>query len=556
MFKKLIGVLLALNILWLAIPIAAASGEYIRFFDSNINVAQDGKALVTETIVYNFSTPRHGIFRNINTASKNQDGKRYEMQIDILGVTSLNGVPYKYTTSQGNDQIQIKIGDPNSTVSGVRTYVIVYEVSGALESFSDHDELYWNVTGNEWEVPIQSAKAVFSLPSSSIQNMQQVTCYTGSFGSTQKNCTALVENNKASFESSQLNAGEGLTIVAGFNKGVVPIISKTPIADNSWIFILLGFVWYILLPGSVVVFYFIFGRDPKVNTAIPALFEPPKDGNRRLTPGEAGTLVDESADNQDITATIVDLAIRGHLKIKETKAKALLNDAEYTLTRSEDYKVKDKNVLQHHEERILNGLFGTKDEVKTSTLKNKFADDSQKAKDFLYKNVVDNGFFPSNPKTIRTVWYLLGAFSLFTINIPFGIMCLLFAKAMPHKTLKGAKAQVEILGLKKFLSSQERQLEFQEVNWFMFEKLLPYAIAFNVTETWAKRFEHLQEVPQTDWYTGTHAFNTFYLASSLNSLNASVAQASTPTRSSSGYSSGFSGGFSGGGGGGGGGGSW
>jgi len=91
----------------------------------------------------------------------------------------------------------------------------------------------------------------------------------------------------------------------------------------------------------------------------------------------------------------------------------------------------------------------------------------------------------------------------------------------------------------------------------MFEKLLPYAIAFGVEKVWAKRFQDLN-IGQPDWYQGASPgiLNSYVFVNSLNSSMKSFKMATTPTRSSSGFSSGFGGGFSGGGGGGGGGGSW
>ncbi|MBI4091158.1 DUF2207 domain-containing protein, partial [candidate division WWE3 bacterium] len=156
------------------------------------------------------------------------------------------------------------------------------------------------------------------------------------------------------------------------------------------------------------------------------------------------------------------------------------------------------------------------------------------------------------------VWYVIGiATMILTFNFPLGVTCLLLAKVMPRKTLKGATTKVHIMGLKKFLTSQERQLEFQEKNWYLFEKLLPYAVALGVTETWASRFADLKEIPKVSWYQGVNLINSANFANSLNSFGSSVASAATPTSSSSGFRSGFSGGgFSGGGFGGGGGRSW
>ena len=180
-------------------------------------------------------------------------------------------------------------------------------------------------------------------------------------------------------------------------------------------------------------------------------------------------------------------------------------------------------------------------------------------KDSLYKQLVDDGSFPSNPKTVRTLYYVLAVIALFTGNILLAVVTFIFARAMPRKTLQGASQAAVARSLKNFLTSQSRQLEFQAKNQMMFEKLLPYAVVFGVERVWTNRFKDINLKPP-DWYQGYYQsnFTTALFVASLSSSFSKMNSAMTPTRSSSGFSSGFSsgGGFSGGGGGGGGGGSW
>jgi len=550
--------------LFLSTSLAHASGEIIKKFNSEVSIYKNGVVNVRETIVYDFSTlQRHGIFRDIPYTLKNSEGKEFEMPITVLSVKNEYGQDYKYTQSRTGGNVSLKIGDPNKTITGAHTYVITYEVEGTLEEFSDHDELYWNVTGNEWKVPIETSSVRLLFPSDVPVSNLKIACFTGPFGSKEVNCSQVYDLLPSLFVTTTkyLNPNEGFTIVAGFDKGYITVIPKKEVSKLPEYLVLAGlFIWYFLLPLSVILMYLKYGRDPKINTAIPALFEPPLDGKRRLTPAESGTIVDESADDKDITATIVDLAIRGYLKITEKDQKSLgglLSSKDYILTREETYKNKEGEVkLEKHEEALINSLFKDGDEVSTADLLDSFSKDAQNIKDNLYKNAISNGFFPHNPKTVRDIWLIVGFLSLFTINVPLGVVCIVFSRVMPRKTLKGAKSKVDILGLKRFVSSQERQLKFQEENWYLFEKLLPYAIALGVADVWAKRFEKLGEIPQRTWYTGNSSFNSYTFANSLGSLGTSVARAATPTSSSSGFSSGFSGGSSGGGGGGGGGGSW
>ena len=181
-------------------------------------------------------------------------------------------------------------------------------------------------------------------------------------------------------------------------------------------------------------------------------------------------------------------------------------------------------------------------------------------KDDLYKRLVTDQFFVKNPQSVRNFYAFILASAVFTFNLPLLLSSLIFGRIMPRKTMFGAQTANVARSLKNFLSSQERQLEFQAKNQMMFEKLLPYAVAFGVEKIWADRFKDINMTPP-DWYQGygQRNFNSVIFASSLSLSFSSFSSAATPstsTTSSSGFGSGFSGGFSGGGGGGGGGGSW
>jgi uncharacterized membrane protein len=176
----------------------------------------------------------------------------------------------------------------------------------------------------------------------------------------------------------------------------------------------------------------------------------------------------------------------------------------------------------------------------------------------LYEAVVNEGFFPHNPQTLRTKYYGLAGIALVTQNFPLAAIAFFFGRAMPRKTPAGAQAAAIGRSLRNFITSQKKQFAFQAKHKMLFEKLLPFAIAFGVEEIWAARFARFA-VPPPDWYTGgaAHNFNTQRFTRSFNSsFVQSFRSVATPTSSSSGFSSGFSGGSSGGGGGGGGGGSW
>lgn len=537
----------------------STTGEYIRSFNALDTIQKDGTISVQESIVYDFqSNERHGLYRKIPFTKTNEDGKKFILTIDQISVTDETIRPYTFEKSYDNDHLVLKIGDSNKTISGVHAYVISYRVSGALTYFSDYDEFYWNVTGNEWNVPIQQTQVTVILPVPIETTAIRHSCFTGSLGSKSSDCSTTFRDQSILITSGPLVNNQGLTFVVGFPKGIVAVLEPAPSISffetligkiTLVVLAIVAFFWYIVTPGLVIYRWNKYGRDPRPALgATTAWFDVPKTKSlRRLTPGESGTLIDEQADVSDITATIVDLARRGYLRIIETKK----NDFSLEKKSIEI----QKETLEMHEKTLLSGVFKDNDliRIKDSDLV-KVVEDTKKD---LYNRVVTEGFFSENPQTTRTLYSVLAVFALLTGNIFLAVVSFFFGRGMPRKTLFGSQQAVVAQSLKNFLSSQEKKLEFQAKNQLFFEKLLPFAIAFGVEKIWAQRFSDVTMKPPV-WYVGygNQSFTSIAFVHSINSSMTSFRSAATPTRSSSGFSSGFSGGSSGGGGGGGGGGSW
>jgi len=156
--------------------------EKISSFHSDIKVNLDATAEITETIDYDFnSLSRHGIIRKIKYIKTNKEGKKFKLKFKLISLADPAGNLYQYKNYTEDDNWIIKIGDPDRKITGKHTYIISYTVTGNITYFSDHDEFYWNVTGNKWEVPILSASASYSLPSS-INEPTRVVCFTGRSG--------------------------------------------------------------------------------------------------------------------------------------------------------------------------------------------------------------------------------------------------------------------------------------------------------------------------------------------------------------------------------------
>lgn len=547
-------ILLLIVFFFLSPCFTSLRAETIKSFTSNIKIQEDGTIEVQEIIVYDFEgESRHGIFRDLSTVKTNTEGKRFRLKYTPKDVIDESGKQYQWKKEQIGDSMRLKIGDPDETVTGTKIYQISYSVNGALTYFSDHDELYWNITGNDWNVPILGAHTRVILPQSVESESLGMICYTGVQGSTSVNCSTAVQNGLGESSTQQsLSSGEGMTASFSFPTNLIAVLEPEEIHSifENPLFVLLlfviGFIWYIALPVYLGYRWLKQGRDPKpVIGQASVWFDPPKTKKlRKLTPGETGTLLDEEADLSDLAATIVDLARRGFLTIIE-------DNKQYTLSKTQSL---PKDTLESFEKTLFDGIFKKSD---STTLKNaELQDAAIKAKNELYDAVVTEGFFDKNPEKIRTAFTGLGVLGLMTGNLLLFISCMIFGRNMPKKTLYGSDQAAIGKALKSFLSSQEKFLTFQAEKMAMFEKLLPYAVAFGVEKLWAKRFADL-EMQQPKWYVGTDS--TIRSVAFVNHLSGSMntfRSAATPTSSSSGFSSGSSGGFSGGGGGGGGGGSW
>lgn len=323
------------------------------------------------------------------------------------------------------------------------------------------------------------------------------------------------------------------------------------------------------------------GRDPDTSPSVVVSYEPPPN----LSPGEIGTLIDERVDAADITATLVDLAVGGHIRIETVSQDRLLGlwtDQETYFTRLPGR----PDDLREHEQALVRGLFGGSDHVKASDLQNKFYRHIPKIEQALYTRLTGQGYFERRPDHIRNRWTVLGmlagmatgAVTLFWLGMrgigglsialmPLGaglstlLIFILASRAMPRRTRKGVAARQWALGFQEFVTRVEsdRMRMALDNPRHTFERLLPYAMALGVAGEWAKRFDDIYKSGDGPTrYVGPHSasggFRTTALQRSLTSAMASTSRSmSSSPRSSSGSSGG---GSSGGGGGGGGGGSW
>jgi uncharacterized membrane protein YgcG len=559
-----------------------ARADFIRLFNSDVRLLPDTTLDVTETIVVDFqSSQRHGIYRHI-PVEYTRYGNPYSVYLDVKDITDGQGVPQKYEMSRMGSDESIRIGDPHFTVSGVNTYKLHYTVRRAVNFFNGKPEVYWNVTGDQWPYPMRQARAHFFFPKGVSSDQIRTACYVGPPGSTQPGRINTLRPDQIEFDApGVLQAGEGLTFVAG-----LPADTVVPPSAGQQILWWLGDWWpAILLPllaaAGLWARWMQTGRDIGAGGAIAVEWDPPKG----LSPAEVGTLIDESCDMADIVSTLVDLAARGHLKIKAIESEKLLfmSRRDYVFTKTTPAKF---DTLAPHEELFLAGVFANGDnKTFLSELKGKFYASLSGIRSALYSALVQKGFFAVRPDTVRSMYLIAGgaliALGIFlTISgfahghIAWGIGVILagavflpLARIMPAKTLLGTQTLRECEGFRRFLSlvEKDRIARMAKEDPTIFGRLLPYAMVLGVADQWAHAFEGLMQQPP-DWYSGPGygptVFNTIWFVQDLGMGMHSMGQtfSSRPPSSSSsgggGGFSGFSGGFSGGGFGGGGGGSW
>ncbi len=575
-------------------PGLADEGWVINSFHSNIQIAPDSTLGIAEDIRVDFGTQQHhGIFRTIPYLYR-YDSKRDRMStLNISSVTDGSKRLLYNVTDDGAGNVVVRIGDPNVLVAGKQRYVITYTVSGAMNPFSDHDELYWNVDGGSWPVPKQEVTAAVTLPAGSFQ---KAACYQGPTGSTQACNFAVAPGNVVTYTSTrQLGSGEQMTIVTALNKGavavpplnLVPHQQRSGSSSQNWFVInpfTVGVSALILVIGLglIVRFWWVRGRDqayltqyyltndPRERTEpvfkhdpVVVEFEPPQN----LRPAELGLILDENADTKDVTATIVDLAVRGVLTINEVQGQ---NDWLITWRPNQV-----TNILPF-EKMLLDGLFTDgRQQVLLSDLKGSFKPTLDAVEDKMYSDAMSRSFFRTRPDTLRGgrigcgFMLVLAAFFLgfkFIGPLGGGLTCVALAvvglatiasyRFMSVRTAAGRDLMQHTLGFRMYMTTAEKYRQQLAEKAEIFTQLLPYAIVFGCVTRWAKAFEGIDTSRTDGWYVGPQPFQAALIASNLQSMNSSISSAISYTPGGSGASGFGGGGGSGGGGGGGGGGGW
>ena len=561
----------------------------IEDFHSDLRVFSTGAVEITERIRVRFDGSFNGVYRTIPVEYRGPRGFNVTLRLDVTGVEDGSGSPLRYELSREGHYRKIKVWVPNAR-DAVRTVIVRYRADNALLHFEEDDlewdELYWNVTGDEWPVPIEASSARIQLPSG--VTGVRARAFTGQFGSDESaaDIANLEAENAVEVRSRRgLGIHEGLTVVvawdarAGGADGEYVVHRPGPI-EKALEFLRSN--WPLVIP--LLVFFLMHriwsrvGKDP-ARRPVAAKYEPPAG----MTPFEAGVLVDNRPDMRDVTSTLVDLAVRGWLEIEqveEDKLFGLVKDTDYVFELQRPLAAAGE--LKAYERRLLEAMFGGGSDmrVRSSELENSFYKDLPGIKSALFDQLVGDGYYRSRPDRVQGAWIgggLAGAGVLavlgFVLASNWGmsqltvivaavlsaVIVIGFGLVMPARTVKGARAQEEVLGFEEFLERVEsdrfkRMITGPE----MFEKFLPYAMALGVEKQWAAAFADILREPP-NWYHGAgHAtFRPGMFVSDLSGMsNATASAMTTAPRSTGGSGMSGGGGFSGGGFGGGGGGAF
>lgn len=553
----------------------------IRDFGARLIVGTDGSLDATEHLIIRFNGEWNGIVRDLSLHHSTGQGRRDKLDVSIISITDGAGQPLRVEEEYEDNgwTRSLRIWIPGAT-DAEREIVIRYRVANAIRFFYDDpevgdlDELFWNVTGNGWTMRIDKVHARVVLPSGVVPTHTAV--YTGIKDSKAENATIHRSGNEVEFIlEGGLAPYEGMTIGVGWPPGHIK--TRASLARMR----LGSTVFYSPLAIPFLVFVLAIkawdkrGRDPKEGSYV-VRYEPVEG----TSPAELGTLVDHTAEMQDITSTLIDLAVRGFIRIEEVTESRFLG-----LAKSTDYiihiirKRAEWSTLKPHEREYLEGLSGAAPRdgymVKVSELRNRFYKYLPKIRDAIYDVLVEKEFYRERPDQVKVkwvglavlcafagiglgalsiarAWLIISPIALIIAGITSAVILLVFSRLMPARTVAGARAREATLGFREFLERVETERYRKMITSpELFERYLPFAMAFGVADKWARAFEGIYSVPPS-WYSGGSGhFSPGAFTSSIGQMSsaASSSMSSSPSSSSGSGGGGSSGGGSGGGGG-------
>jgi hypothetical protein len=529
-------VLLAIGIL--APASAQSTSVYWEQYDVELDVRSDGTVHVTEdqTVVFN-GTFSHGFadiplsqIEDIDTVSVTIDGEPARF-VDPGAYTQQPGT---FTYRSTSSELNIDYAFPTTSFGDERHVVLEYEVSGALRVYDElepaNQQLWWIAISHQvTEVaPVRNATVRATLPEAVPES--DIVAFP-------ENPT--VDGRTYAWSRTNLEAGDDFEVRLQF----------PPITDASvpaWQALddqrreealaqqdrdavagtLLFAAGIVILVGGGLGFslaWFTRGRDPHVGLVADYMADPPDD----LSPGAAGTLIDETVQTRDVLATVLDLARQGAIVFHESGREGGLFGLGGGY--KHEIELKDASKAQRpFERRLLDVMFGLDAEpgkhVTLGEFREAYARSAEPIAEGFYKELVEHGYFHESPEKTRKRWkgiavttpivlgvaafVITGLFDVSSGWIAFVIIAAVIvafygswvSTHMPVKTRKGAEAAAKWSAFKRYLEDIDEREKLEESRE-IFDRYLPYATAFGLEKSFVRKFAAAQ-VPMPGWFDG------------------------------------------------------
>ena len=526
---------------WTPAPVHAQDKTLVwEHFDVDITVNTDGTFDVAEHQEIRFTRGSFTFgYRDIpvNNFDYIDNWALTDSQGNVYRPAARGEAPYTFTVADEGSRYVVRWYFPPIANAGER-YTLSYTVHGGLRYYDGGDQVWWKAIYGNRSFPVLAGEVRVTVPAPA--TVQEYAAYINERDARGNAEATVSEDNRSVLFTltSRLDAGEEFEVRVEFTDGVVDGVAQPwqqqadaaaaareaemqfrdrwgPIAT-----LLFGLLGLLLLLGGPVGLYILwhrFGRDKPMEMVADYLPEPPD----ALAPGIAGVLLDESADMEDVLATLVDLARRKAVSITEEEEHGFFRSSTDFIYRRE----RDDVPLAPHEAELMQAVFGSRDEVKLSDLKNKFYKELPALKESMYDAAVEAGFFPRSPDATRGIYYGLGIAGIIgsvlvaiVMLVAFGdltgaailpgiglgvtaIGMVILARYMPRKTDLGAETAARWQAFKNYLQNIDKyaDLEAQKGIW---DQWLPYAIAFGVDKQYIRKFEGV-DAPAPGWYFPT-----------------------------------------------------
>ncbi len=526
--------------LFIALVPAAVEAKELHWerYDVTIDVNQDGTLRVTEDQAISFD---EGMFsqgyavipldrvEEITNVQISENGQPYTR-------SQSGGDPGTYTVRQIGGELEILWWFDPAFGPEVRDFSLSYDVAGALRVYDDppSNQLWWRAIDEDFTADIASSTTTVNLPGEVLPRDLTAGAFTQGYDADQIQ-VAQIDGDTVVFIATNIDQGDAIEARVSFPPLTTAVAPSWQVDDDrrrareeelepyqalaNVLFLGAGLMLAIGGPVGLYAIWHSYGRDTPVEIPLDILREPPDD----LPPGAVGTLIDESADIHDLVATMVDLAERNIIHIEEQSSEIL------GISYSRDWEITKTGSfaqLSPAEKALTGALFGSKQEVKLKEIRKRFGKQQGTVRKAFYQELVQRGYFPRNPETVRRywriggvvllagivffgfqLWSIVGSFAPFVLAVLFGlgisgIALIIMAGYMPRKTPKGAEAAARWVAFRRYLEEIERYQDLKQAQE-IFARYLPYAVAFGIEKSWVRKFARV-DTPAPGWYGPRH----------------------------------------------------